>query len=346
MSLADEPPLRDQSLLHPDNLRAFLGKAVPHLAAGFDCTRARLLDREFPVDDWRRREADLPFEIPYRTATEEIWALVCVLIEHQSDTDPLMPLRLLYFAVVYWEQQWKAWERLPTPRTPLRLRPVVPIVLYTGARPWGSNRTLLDLLDEPAAFHAFAPAWQPLFWNLADQTPEQLLQTGEEWLQVLAVVRAESAEAAEFAAVFAEALKRLQGLHGRDRVRWYDLLRIVLTWAMWRRPQPEQEALLTTAKASEDNAQRQREIEEMSERLGATIADLAMAKGKMLGIQQGQVQGQLQARREDLRIFLEDRFGPLSQDVIQRIESLDDLEALKQAIHQVSRLRALEDLRL
>jgi hypothetical protein len=31
------------SLCHPAHLRAFLGEAVPDLAAGFDCDRARLL---------------------------------------------------------------------------------------------------------------------------------------------------------------------------------------------------------------------------------------------------------------------------------------------------------------
>ena len=60
---------------------------------------------------------------------------------------------------------------------------MLPLVLYTGTTPWGSNRTLADLLGEPAAFHAFAPSWQPLFWNLADQTAEGLLASGEEWLQ-------------------------------------------------------------------------------------------------------------------------------------------------------------------
>src|SRR5947209_4409539 len=95
-----------ESLVHPANLRAFLRQAVPELADGFDCERARLLDREFPLDDWRRRQADLPFEVPYRSGAGEVPALVCVLIEHQSAADPVMPLRLLYFAVTYWDRQW------------------------------------------------------------------------------------------------------------------------------------------------------------------------------------------------------------------------------------------------
>src|SRR5262245_1807728 len=123
MSSADVPPIRDladrairTSLKYPEHLRSFLQEAVPDLAGGFDCTRARLADREFLLEDWRRREADLPFEIPYRFGDEEVWALVFLLLEHQSDTDPVMPLRMLLMAVLYWERQWREWERLPVPR--------------------------------------------------------------------------------------------------------------------------------------------------------------------------------------------------------------------------------------
>jgi len=353
MTLADETPLRDladralrDSLRHPENLRSFLQQAVPNLAEGFDCTRARLLEREFPLDDWRRREADLPFEIPYRVGSEEVWTLVCVLLEHQSDTDPLMPLRLLYFAVVYWDKQWHDWEQSPRPRPALHLRPVLPIVLYTGPRPWGSNRTLTDLLGEPVAFHAFAPVWQPLFWNLADQTPEELLQTSAEWLQTLAVIRVQNEEPETFAAVFGAAVQRLAELHGRDHVRWYDLMRIVLTYALWRRPEQERSALLAAAQANSGNVERQREIETMSNKLGPTIADLAWAKGEAKGEAKGLREGQLLARREDLRALLEDRFGPLPEELLQRIAATDDLERLQLAVRQGWRLEKLEDLQL
>jgi len=144
MSDADLPrDLADRiirrTLPHPPHLRAFLRQAVPDLADGFDCDRARPLDREFVLKGWRGREADLPFEIPYRTAAAEVRALVCVFIEHQSDTDPLMPLRMLYFVVAYWMNQRDEWEKLPRPRPPFRLRPVLPVVLYTGATPWGQQ---------------------------------------------------------------------------------------------------------------------------------------------------------------------------------------------------------------
>ena len=76
------------ALGQPANLRAFLHQAVSALADGFDCDRLRLLDREFPLDDGRRREADLPFEIPYRLGDEETWALVYYAGTEEDQTSP------------------------------------------------------------------------------------------------------------------------------------------------------------------------------------------------------------------------------------------------------------------
>src|SRR5262249_45709770 len=178
-----------RALRPPATRRASPPQAVPALADGFDCDRRRLLDREFPLDDWRRREADLPFEIPFRLGDDEVWALVYVLVEHQSAEDPAMPLRLLYFLVLYWERQWRVWEQRPAPKSALHLSPVLPLVLYTGAGPWENNRTLHDLLGEPAEFHGFVPQWGPLFWELSGHSAEDLLQSGDEWQQTLAVLR-------------------------------------------------------------------------------------------------------------------------------------------------------------
>src|SRR5262249_15972149 len=120
-----------------------------------------------------------------------------------------------------------------------------------GRAPWGSNETILDLLGEPEAFHAFAPTWKPLFWNLADQSPESLLQSGLEWLQALAVIRAQNLDAAGFEAVYSEALRCLERVAAQDEPRWYDLLRIVLTWAYWRRPGGERDHRLALAPSTQ-----------------------------------------------------------------------------------------------
>ena len=78
-----------------------------------------------------------------------------------------------------------------------------------------------------------SPTWQPLFWELCEHDPQRLLNSNDAFLQVLAVIRLEEAEQAEFEQVFRDAILRLEALHGKDNVRWYDLMRMLMTWATW-----------------------------------------------------------------------------------------------------------------
>src|SRR6187397_1069285 len=114
MSFFDDPPLHDfpdrairRLLEHPHNLRDLITAVVPDLAAHFDFERVEVLPTRFLLDDWRRRESDLLFRIPYAadtSAAADEPVLGCVLIEHQSEPDPRMPLRTLLYVVLYWER--------------------------------------------------------------------------------------------------------------------------------------------------------------------------------------------------------------------------------------------------
>src|SRR5207244_13220953 len=120
-----------ESLKKPENLRDLVSVVLPEIAGGFVFERAELVDREFPLDGWRRRESDLLFRVPFRDGDTELETLICLLLEHQSKPDPRMPLRLLLYAVLYWEREWKNWEAQPVPRDNFRLTPIVPIVFHT-----------------------------------------------------------------------------------------------------------------------------------------------------------------------------------------------------------------------
>src|SRR4051794_24122885 len=96
---AQDPPLRDfvdralrDLLCQPANLHGFLAEVVPDLVEGFDFDQMRPARREYFLGNWRSREADLLFEIPYRLPDREDWALVCVLLEHQTKADWRTPL--------------------------------------------------------------------------------------------------------------------------------------------------------------------------------------------------------------------------------------------------------------
>jgi hypothetical protein len=215
---------------------------------------------------------------------------------------------------------------------------VLPLVLYTGAGPWQNNRTLHDLLGEPAEFHGFVPQWGPVSWELSEQNAEGLLESGDAWQQMLAVLRAQNAEPAAFERVFTEATRRLEGLGGQDHVRWYDLMRIVLSGGLWRRPRAEQQTLLAAAQAMQTNVNRQQEVTMIGKSMGETIWEEGWTKGS--------AEGELRASRRMLRRVLEGRFGPLPEAVVQKIESATDMDRLYDAAAQVSQLAGPEDLKL
>lgn len=234
----DDEPLRDfrKALLNSENLREFLSDAVPNLAPRFDFSRVHHVPTQLQFPNWTRREADLLFEIPYLCDDHEELALVCVLLEHQTRADPRMPLRMLLEATLYWERQWLTWEGLPQPKDGFRLRPVLPIVLHTGTRPWGTARTIRDMLAEPQAFHIFAPTFTPIFWELSAHTPDSLLDADVAFMQVLAIVRSQDAEHEEFARIFRETCRRWEIVRGHSRARWTELLQLIFGWVLHRRP--------------------------------------------------------------------------------------------------------------
>lgn len=162
-----------QALQDPENLRDLLSFVVPDLVSGFDFAPTKVLPPEFILDDWRGRESDLLAEIPYRTGGEEVAALVCLVLEHQSQSDPRMPLRVLTYGVNYWDRKWREWEERKPPRPKFDLPPLLSVVFYTGSGTWGSNRSVADLLGEPKLFRRFAPKWEPIFWECGAGRPSR-----------------------------------------------------------------------------------------------------------------------------------------------------------------------------
>ena len=92
----------------------------------------------------------------------------------------------------------------------------------------------------------------------------------------------------------------------------------------------------------------------MSTTLGQTLEEWAeqrgiergIERGMERGIERGIERGQLLASRRLLCRLLENRFGPLADDLRQRINETLDLDRLEHASLQCPSLRSLDDLEL
>jgi Putative transposase, YhgA-like len=337
--------IRD-GLVHAQHLRALLRRVAPEIADRLDYARLEIVPRSYLLDDWRKREADILIRLPL-LGGEGGEVLVCILIEHQSSADPVMPLRLLLYAVLHWEQQWRAWEQRHDYGEPLRLTPILPVVLHTGQELWNTNRSVSELFAGPEELRAWAPQWPARLFDLPAQPATALLQAPEEWWQALAVVRAEWSEPAEFASVFAEAVRRLESMAQQDRVGWQQLVRMMLYWGLFRRPTVEHAGILELVRNSVTNVELMSEVETMAKQMQPTYEQELLAKGEQRGEARGEARGeqrgQLKAYRTILRKQLERQFAPLPENVLQQIEAAD-LPWLEAALDRVESLGSLDDL--
>ncbi|QIS10966.1 Rpn family recombination-promoting nuclease/putative transposase [Nocardia arthritidis] len=138
-------------------LQAVLPKAV---AARIDWAGLELQSASFVKNNLRGRQAD----VLYRTSLAGHDAYIYILIEHQSSTDKLMPLRLLGYMVDIWEHHRDTnpnAETLPT---------VIPLVVHSShkGRRWNTHTEFAELFDlDPEMRTALSP-YVPHFQFLLD----------------------------------------------------------------------------------------------------------------------------------------------------------------------------------
>lgn len=215
----------------------------------------------------------------------------------------------------------------------LRLNPVLPLVLHTGTEPWTAARSLRDLMTGPPELQAYVPDWQPLFFDLAERTPDDLLQTVAHWLPALAVVRAEEAPRERFQAVLTEVLRRLAALHDAEPLRWGELLRFVLSWGIRRRPHDEQQTVYEAVRASHEQAELRQEMEQMTQTIKRTWEQEVWARALQTGKEEGLAEGQAKGRAEEARALLlrqgRKRFGEPDAATVAALEAIADLPRLE-----------------
>jgi putative YhgA-like transposase len=312
----------------PQHLRGLLQILDPGLADRLDFAHARRINRSFIPSDLQKEESDLIYAVPFGDGSgRTVW--VYVLLEHQSEPDPLMGLRLYLYMGQLWDTQRREWEDRKTPVSERRLLPVVPVVYYTGERRWSAPIDLKHLMDLPAELERFVPQWETLFLNLHQTPPESLTQFASAIGWALRVQQAESASLEEMEQALREAMAGLEGLTEEQSGQWLRVAWFLLQLISHRR---EEQSLLDLV-LEEARQSKFRERERITT-MGMTIAE------------QFEARGQLVACRENLRLLLEERFGPLPEALVQQIEGIEDIERLRTGLRQAVHLKSLAELKL
>ncbi|QSB14252.1 Rpn family recombination-promoting nuclease/putative transposase [Natronosporangium hydrolyticum] len=294
-------------------LRAVL---PPELADQLDLARLTRLPGSFVDAKLRWRHSDLLFTAPlaggdgHSGDERSREAFIYVLVEHQSGTDKLMPLRILRYMVRIWDAFLNEHPRAH------RLPAVFPLVVHHNRQAWDAPTELADLLDlDPGTVKAAGEFLPRLRFLLDDLTvvDEAALRARP----VTAPVR-----------LTLLLLKIAAGNAGLadDLRRWSDQLQVVL-----QRPSGIEDFVTMLTYIQQVGEVPAQELYDLFAGLGPTVKEAFVTTAEQLraeGEARGEARGEVRGRAEALTQFLTHKFGPLPPDVHDRVHTatVEELE--------------------
>jgi predicted transposase YdaD len=250
----------------------------------------------------RQRTADVVWRV--RTGAHG-WTYLYLLIEFQSRSDHWMAVRVMGYVALLWQDLLRRDEVLRRSR---KLPPVIPVVVYSGLKPWRAATDVHELLTPvPDGFSVHLPR---LKYLLIDQSrfDEAQLRTMRNLLAAVMRLERPSGRAALLEAV-------------ADLRRWVtgepELERVFSEWIR---------AMFADSPALADNANPDLQETEMGLRETLKIwrqEDRAEAReeGREEGREDGREDGRKEGEALLFQRLLGKRFGPLPSAVVERIAS-------------------------
>ena len=289
----------------PETTARFLRSQLPPaLTAAIDWSSLRLEPGCFIDSHFRQSESDLLF---HARAGEQAVAIY-LLFEHQTTEDRYIALRLLRYMVRIWETHLKS--------DPGVLLPViVPVVLAQNARPWAIKPELASLLEIPSALDAalrpFVPDFAFRLIQLAE-IPFEAIAGTPAGIMILRTLKAERSGDLLADPVWDESLLDLI-----PRLIFEMLLGYILRADIDKTDFDNKIKLFQKAE---------------TRTTAMSLAEQLRQEGHLAGRQEGRQEGHLAGRQEAVLAYLEIRFGPVPQGLVEAMRQVADparLESLQ-----------------
>ena len=136
-------------------MRGLIEILASELVDLIDFSRLELQNTNFLSSKLQEQISDMIFSVPFKSGTETDELLIYILIEHQSSVDVSMGFRLLFYMMNIWDAQRQRWGQDNGSKSEWRLRPILPIVFYSGDRRWHVPLSVTAIMDIPQVLTRF-----------------------------------------------------------------------------------------------------------------------------------------------------------------------------------------------
>ncbi len=314
----------------PATVREFLSVSAPKYVRLIDFDRMKPEPADFITRDFRHVESDLVLRAPARKGAarglKEVF--IYVLLEHQSGPERLMMLRLLDYTVQIYKSQMRAWEKKHRTLAGFKLQPVLPIVLYTGDRPWPKLEPLHALMNLGVEFASVTPAFEPILFNLSSTADARLRDEGGFFGLVLSLFRHRSDDATAFRSRLGDVVGALERMPRAERFRWLEMLTYLQALLYHVREGAEHDDLSAVVEASVNTDDLRRQF---------------MAKKQTMA-QKLQEDASISTSKDVLLRQLRIRFGEVPNAIGDRVRKTDALKTLATWLDRMMTANQIEDV--
>ncbi|MFL6195057.1 MAG: Rpn family recombination-promoting nuclease/putative transposase [Thermoanaerobaculia bacterium] len=311
---------------HPEMVADLLrGFVLEDWVREVDFSTLERVSGSYVTPELRGRESDVVWRVRWE---RDHWLYVYLLIEFQSSVDPYMALRVMVYLGLLYQDLVQHRQVAPSGKLP----PVLPLVLYNGHAAWGAAREVAELIEEvPGGLEQYRPG---LRYCLLDE------------------VRMADSDL-ESSRNLVAALFRLEKSRGPEDIR-----RVLSALIEWLREPELGEVrrsftawlvgVLLPGRVPGITIPQVVDLQEVRSMLADSVVEWTRQWKE-----EGREEGRSEGRRETLERLrghvvrgLEQRFGPLSEEVYRRLNALSSLDELADLSLRAGAAASLSDLGL
>lgn len=317
-------------LQEKENVQGLMEIVADELASQIDFNRLTQRNTSFISETLREQESDLIFSVPFYGESETDELIIYILIEHQSTVDASMGFRVLFYMMQIWDSQRREWESERVPKSEWHLRPILPIVFYTGIQRWNTPLSLTAIMETPAALSRFVPTFDTLFLNVKETEASNLTRNDHPFGWLLTVLQQEHSDEESLRVALERAMTRLYQLEGEDSEQLRRAVAYLLLLILHRRPVMEHTDLITILNEHAHGM----EVRTMAEAIAGTL------------LEQGIEQGETRAKRNAILKLLQSRFSNVPETLTTRINAIHSHAQLDKLFDEILAAETLDDIHL